>query len=385
MIHRFRAQNYKALRDVTLELTPFHVLIGPNDSGKTSVLEALGALSRSAEVPLVNAFGTNWRNAELVWQHDPKLMVVLEADDGPNGSFGYKLQCGFQSPGRNVLSHREEARVGAGPWSEYPHGSSTTRACNLSKGFPPSVRASLAGARSYWWNPKLLALPVALDSRSQFELDSTGFGLPRALSDLLLADRARFQELEARLVERFPGIKGIELRRESGFMLTRDEFLQPSVGGGGNAPGIALYFKTDSESLRVPATSASDGVLIYLAYLFLSHQPNPPRLLLIEEPENGIHPKRLQEIVQILRDLITTQSQMQVLISTHSPYLLDLCRPEEVTLCRKGKDGAVAAHRLSESKVVKDQIDIFTLGEIWTNEGEDRIAASPVPTEARAQ
>ena len=43
MITRFRVQNYKALRDVTLDLTPMHVLIGPNDSGKTSVLEALAA------------------------------------------------------------------------------------------------------------------------------------------------------------------------------------------------------------------------------------------------------------------------------------------------------------------------------------------------------
>jgi AAA15 family ATPase/GTPase len=40
MITRFRVRNYKALRDVTLDLTPIHVLIGPNDSGKTSILEA---------------------------------------------------------------------------------------------------------------------------------------------------------------------------------------------------------------------------------------------------------------------------------------------------------------------------------------------------------
>jgi AAA15 family ATPase/GTPase len=44
MIRTFRVQNYKALRDVTLELTPMHLLIGPNDSGKTSILEALAAL-----------------------------------------------------------------------------------------------------------------------------------------------------------------------------------------------------------------------------------------------------------------------------------------------------------------------------------------------------
>ena len=43
MIEKVRIQNYKALRNVTLELTPIHVLIGPNDSGKTSILEAVAA------------------------------------------------------------------------------------------------------------------------------------------------------------------------------------------------------------------------------------------------------------------------------------------------------------------------------------------------------
>lgn len=47
MIKRLEVQNYKALRDITLDLTPIHVLIGPNDSGKTSALEAITALCRS--------------------------------------------------------------------------------------------------------------------------------------------------------------------------------------------------------------------------------------------------------------------------------------------------------------------------------------------------
>ncbi len=51
MITRFQVQNYKALRDVILDLTPMHVLIGPNDAGKTSILEAITALCRSVDYP----------------------------------------------------------------------------------------------------------------------------------------------------------------------------------------------------------------------------------------------------------------------------------------------------------------------------------------------
>ena len=57
MITRFRVQNYKALRDVTLDLTPVHVLIGPNDSGKTSILEAMAALCRSVDHPVADRMG----------------------------------------------------------------------------------------------------------------------------------------------------------------------------------------------------------------------------------------------------------------------------------------------------------------------------------------
>ncbi|HOM52570.1 MAG TPA: AAA family ATPase [Phycisphaerae bacterium] len=75
MISQFRVRNYKALRDVTLDLTPVHVLIGPNDSGKTSMMEALAALCRSVELPVREAFLGSWEGADLVWQKNPDLDV----------------------------------------------------------------------------------------------------------------------------------------------------------------------------------------------------------------------------------------------------------------------------------------------------------------------
>ena len=60
MITQFRVQNYKALRDVTLDLTPIHVLIGPNDTGKTSILDAVAALCRSVDHDAENTFTGIW-------------------------------------------------------------------------------------------------------------------------------------------------------------------------------------------------------------------------------------------------------------------------------------------------------------------------------------
>jgi predicted ATPase len=94
---------------------------------------------------------------------------------------------------------------------------------------------------------------------------------------------------------------------------------------------------------------------------------------LIEEPENGIHPGRLKEVLTILRELIQSQEHTQIILTTHSPYVVDLFKPEEVTLCFKDDEGAIQTRRLSESKAVREQIDVFTLGEIWAGDGDERL------------
>ena len=48
---------------------------------------------------------------------------------------------------------------------------------------------------------------------------------------------------------------------------------------------------------------ASDGVILMLAFLALAHVPDPPKLLLLEEPENGIYPKRLAEVITLLKTM----------------------------------------------------------------------------------
>jgi hypothetical protein len=71
-----------------------------------------------------------------------------------------------------------------------------------------------------------------------------------------------------------------------------------------------------------------------------------------------------------------------VLLTTHSPYVVDLFRPEEVTLCRKEADGAISVRRLSDSRAVRQQMNIFTLGEIWTAEGDEAIGNGATAGEA---
>jgi len=126
-------------------------------------------------------------------------------------------------------------------------------------------------------------------------------------------------------------------------------------------------------------------MLLVLAYLCLLYLPEPPRVILVEEPENGVHPARLKEVLGILQELVKGQSHTQVIMTTHSPYVLDMFKPEEVTLCTKQTDGSIAVRQLSNSKKVLDQLDVFTLGEIWTAEGDEALAADAGPDKEPGQ
>src|SRR5688572_6745429 len=204
MITRFRVQNYKALRDVTVDLTPVHVLIGPNDSGKTSVLEALAALSRSTEQNLPTAFLGNWSGRQLIWRSEEDLSVVLTADiDIAQTTVEYSLEISFQEKGREAerRSERLSAPKGSPPLEMPRYGSSFSALSHLDHlarqlgeklALARQVREALRGVQFYRWNPRFLALPAAPDSERQFQMDASSFGLALVLDDLLGYDRERF-------------------------------------------------------------------------------------------------------------------------------------------------------------------------------------------------
>jgi len=203
-------------------------------------------------------------------------------------------------------------------------------------------------------------------------MDSSGFGLALCLDDILGYDWERFADLMGRFRQIFKHIKTIRLIPEAAYRSPTNESIEVPMLQ--SAEGKGIYFEFASGQ-QVPASQASDGVLLVLAYLTVLYLPPPhqPRVVLVEEPENGIHPKRLQDVLKILRDLVKEQTQSQVILTTHSPYALDYFEPEEVSLCHKGEDGAVSIFRLSESQKVKEQASIFTLGEIWTGEGDEAL------------
>jgi len=394
MITKLRVKNFKALRDVEIDLTPIHVLIGPNDSGKTSILDALAALCRSMDHELADAFLWTWKGTELVWNgRDLSVSISVSFDNHAITEYGIDVL--FARRERQAKLAHESFRTkqvfrtfNGPPASDTFVGSTRVRYQAEGPGYPDthdrawrSIKSLLEGVQYYRWDPAFLALPVAPDATRRFRMESNGFGLALCLDEILSFDRDRFIQLEKRFTEIFPHITSIKLIQEAAYRAPVDSPERVTMLQ--EADGKGLYFKLRGGEQIMPASQASDGTLLVLAYLAILHLPQPPRVLLLEEPENGMHPKRLRDVLTILRELVKEQSHTQVVLTTHSPYVLDLFEPEEVTLCTMQDDGEVKTTRLSDSPAVKRQIEVFTLGEIWTSEGDAAIAQAQEAAEER--
>ena len=354
MITRVEIKNYKCLADVSVDLTPVHAVIGPNDSGKTSFLEAVTALLNMRQMDN-KALPPAWDGHDLVWHGATEPVVILKAEfiglpELPSPSkVVFTQQITFEKRGKEISTDEEYDPEHLGEQSLTIRSSSALRFC---------------------FNAAELARPAALNVYRPFEFDEAGHGLATLLSAIQGHDHARFDAIEDEFCKVIPGYSRLQILPANATFKTRQPDGLPSWKAG---PGMELWFVEKKRSRSVRATQASDGALIFLAMLALKHVPKPPSVILLEEPENSIHPQRLQDVVRIMREIAADGPQ--VIMASHSPYLLDYLEPEEVTVFTRDDTGAAHCLRMSDSEKVKREIKHFNLGEIWTADWEEKLLA----------
>jgi predicted ATPase len=396
MITKLHVQNFKCLRDVSVDLEPFTVLIGKNDTGKTSFLEAVEALSGLVqEKPrqlAVNRFV--WHGADprsIGWSAE----VAATARTRLPASATYKLRVSPSAKVRDGVYVDEEslAITGTPVYAGY-----SRRDTLVLKEPPVVIQRNLEGLQTavsvawseqgftivndfaraittspiYRLEPERLAEPAAYDIEPTEPeqvpaLSSDGHGLPLLLDYILGTDRAAFEQIERDLATLAPYVRAIRIKPH--------RF--------GNAPGPARVGKSLSFELRsggeISASLASQGLLLFLAYLTLTHAVGAPAIILIEEPENGVHPRQLQRIAEYLKRLTDPArgaTAVQLVVATHSPYFLDFVDPKSVRVFgRKPSGETVVAPLLDLPGVKKRLASGFSLGEMWFNVGEDKLLA----------
>ena len=369
-LRTLRADRYRSLRDGEIELGDLNLFIGANAAGKSTILDALrflseGVRSRDFRAPVYTRGGI----VHLAWKGEDAgkvgLGIVLE-----NGNVLYEWSLRLlrhrydfqveedvlvrspQSAPRQVL----QARGGEGWWWSGEEKKTVTlkqtpTSCALAAAaadvsFPAREVADFVG-RWGFFDPNPFLLRRDWSGLESGYLDAYGRNLGETL--YALDDSSR-----GRIIDATRAIVGLP------------ENIEPRV----SQDGDRFYFVQSEPDLRhsVHQMGASSGTLCVLALMTALVATPETNLIGIEEPENNIHPAALSSLMEHLR---RARDLVQIVVTTHSPLLLDfLDEPEAVRVVRR--DGAAGTVVVSgDPEGVRRALSEsgFSLGEYYETTG----------------
>lgn len=375
-IEYLRVKNYRALRDIELKaLTPLSVFVGPNGSGKSTIFDVFAFLSESFSFGLRKAWDKRGRFKELRSRGEsgpitfevkyrentqtPLITYHLEIDEDSKGPFVAREFLSWKrgSHGRpfNFLdfwSGSGEVVTGEMPDAQDTRtqeklDSRELLAVNTLGQFAKHPRVgALRRFISGWYLSYLSADNTrgVPEAGPQERLSTTGDNLPNVIQYLKEQHEDRLALILRKLTRRVPRLERVDAQvMQDGRLL--------------------LQVKDAPFEKPVMAKFASDGTLKMLAYLTLLHDPEPPQLIGIEEPENQLHPRLLPELAEECR---TAAAASQLMVTTHSPFFVNSLRPEETWVAYRSDSGFTQIRRASEMRGIKEFMQQGALlGHLW--------------------
>jgi predicted ATPase len=344
VLRSLTVKGFKSLRDVTARLPRFTVLFGPNAAGKSNFLDAIQVLSRiAASRTLSDALSDPIRGypieafsfpqdglAGLLSQKEAEFSLSADLEAGKEHyKYRYSLdvrihpESGALKNGNEYLSSLTKRDEPKGPSIENVDGQlrirrkskpanprrepiglnyailSDPRLSGIEYRAIERCRTEMSGWRTYYLDPRT-AMRSAKPPSDVRDIGVLGEDIAPFLFRLLAEYPKYFDAVNRTLRSLIPSVEALSVDLDK-----RRGTLDIQVRQGG----------VDFSSRIV-----SEGTLRVLAICALAVNPWGGSLLAFEEPENGIHPRRLELIVDLLTSLAIVQGR-QVIVTTHSPLL----------------------------------------------------------------
>jgi len=368
MLEKIKLHNFKSHRSTQLILdsSRLHALVGQNSSGKTSVLQALHYLSRLANSSFANIFQ---------YERAPQFITTIGRDNmsvTASGFWGYKDRKDWEA------SYQWQQSVNP-PW--FPTASSKVDQDERNvEGWSSSLSEALypiPQSLRYAVHLKLVATNLAKSAYSEAitpRVEFDGSGLAPTLDYLRDEAPDKFQSLQEMLQRIVSGVQKVGVRRAK-VMVNRQRLIE--------VDGKSISYEESQEIAgqevvldmntgeRIPAHAISEGTMLTLGLLTVLMNPKQPNLVLLDDVEQGLHPKAQRELITVFKEIIQANSNLQIIFSTHSPYIVDELTPSQVHVLSNTNSGFTRSKRLDEHPDVEWAQQTLTTGEFWDAEGED--------------
>lgn len=407
MIRKIEVLRYKGFKYGRIELKPFNILVSPNASGKSTLLDILTFIRDVLnESPAYAVEKRCARLDELLWNHELRtLEIALEFEIPSERNSRYKLARYEISISQNekegiiienehlwLIRHENLIKDTAVPYqiSHFPYDHvPPEHVINLGKnpsGWRKIVSKSSKG-NDYFkseitdWNIIYRFGPTKA-SLARIPEDETKFPLSLWVKSIL-TEGIQFLQLNsvdmrwacrpdsstnlqssgrnlAKIVKNLRDKHRNLFQRWVEHVKTAlDEVQNIDVTEREEDRFLYIYIQFKN-NLRVPSWLLSDGTLRLLAQTLIAYLPEKDKIYIIEEPENGLHPQAIETVLQSLSSVY----QNQILLATHSPVVLRLAEPKDILCFSKAPSGAIDVVRGDKHPKLQDwkrDIDLATL------------------------
>jgi predicted ATPase len=388
-------ENFKAMRrSGTVKLTPLTVFIGNNGSGKSSLIEGLETY-RTIVLAGLDAAMDRWRGIEQVRNKQASRRRGTSPDGGArceaplrfrmkgrwsSGPFNVGLDICPEDGGNRIRIEAESMELPEGRVVRRDQAGRTEIQEDAGRSVPTYLGANAAGAshparprvtiqaRSGRFLPGESASPPDWKERVRrwqflaLNPDAMGEPAPQRRTGgppMLNRDGSNIGQylwsLREASVDAFNDL--LEALR---YVLPYARDIQPTLT---QEIERLVFLEMTEEDFQVPGRLLSTGTLRILALLACLRHPDPPPLLVVEEVENGLDPRALHLLVEEFRAAIAAK-KTQILVTTHSPYLLDLLDLSHIVVVER-VDGEPVFRRPDKAQLA-DWSKSFAPGRLYT-------------------
>ncbi len=351
MINKIQIKGYKTIRDLEFELSPINILIGANGVGKSNFISFFKLVQslyeQSLEIYSMQAGAENLLHFGR--KVTEKIYGYLEFDN--NNAYDFNLV-----PRNNdslfityeyVYFHRT-AQYGGG-WADYLIGVNAKEAAITSDSTQKTssyVRSYLKSFRIYHFHDTSATARIKqkgkIDDNGMLRTDASN--LAAYLYFLQEKHRKVFRRIELTIQSVAPFFEK--------FILRPDRLKEDT---------IQLEWKEKGSEMYLNASHISDGTLRFMALATLLLQPETPEVIIIDEPELGLHPFAINKLSGLIKKAST---KSQIIIATQSMNLIDNFEPGDIITTDR-EDNQSVLNRLDGEKLKSWLEEYHSLSTLW--------------------